>query len=226
MSPFRRFRMNGLGGGGAATPAAIPDIGDIPGTPSHRWIMDESSGTRLDSVGSVDLTDFNTVTSGEGYASNLTAAHFTRSNNEYLNGSGMTGSSDMSVSFSCWFRMTSGHSDIQPIFYAGNSNFELSLDASEQLYTPLLGTHTTALVAGTWYHLGLVHNATTNEEILYIDGSPVKTTSTATTIDSLGISRFGRRSDSARYLDGDIHDGILWKEPISAAQFTTLYNLY
>ena len=48
----------------------------------HYWDLDETSGTRADSVGAMTLTDTNTVTSAAG--KNGTAASFTKENDEYL----------------------------------------------------------------------------------------------------------------------------------------------
>lgn len=68
----------------------------------HGWKLDETSGTRVDSIGSMDLTDNNTVTSATGKFSN--AAQFTAANSEYLSHAddASLDIGDISFAFRCW----------------------------------------------------------------------------------------------------------------------------
>lgn len=75
------------------------------------WKLDEASGTRVDSHGSNDLTDNNTVTSATGVIND--GAYFTAANTEYLSRAdgGAGGDLDPTGDYSAWFwfdRATTG----------------------------------------------------------------------------------------------------------------------
>ena len=73
------------------------------------WLLDESSGTRVDIKDANDLTDNNTVTAATGIQSN--AGDFTSANSEFVNRTDALGiSANSNISLSFWFKLKSNPS--------------------------------------------------------------------------------------------------------------------
>jgi hypothetical protein len=156
------------------------------------WALDEASGTRVDQVGSNDLTDNNTVGSGTGIFGG-SAADFEADNDEYLshadNADLSTG--DITFMLRVWVKLESKRqygSMVNKWTSGGNLEFELIYESGPDrflFYVSSSGSNAQSVVAnnfgapstGTWYLLHAWHNATTNEIGISVNGGTADTVS-------------------------------------------------
>ena len=137
------------------------------------WELEESSGTRVDSHGSDDMTDNNTVTSTTGKQGN--AAVFVAANTEFLDSADSAALSitgDMSVAG--WFYLSSftgQHGIFSKDEGQPNRSYSFLLNYSDPdsyvgMYNSSDGTnanttgiiqikYTSGFSTGTWYHIAL-----------------------------------------------------------------------
>lgn len=205
------------------------------------WTLDESSGTRADSVGSNDLADYNTVGVGTGKFGN--AADFEASNSEYLY---VTDNSDVSVGntdwmFRAWVQLESIPSfpiiaskgwptpsaDAEfALFYrtSGGDGFELAVNIGTDSATAIKVSMTAS--TGTWYLIHAWHDAT--NDILGISvnaGTPTTTSYTAGVNDGTSNFVLGASPAQTLYWDGLIDDAVILKGYIlDATERTADYN--
>ena len=201
------------------------------------WKLDEASGTRVDSHGSNDLTDNNTVGSAAGKIGN--AADFEADNSEYLshvdNDDLSTG--DIDFTFSIWF------------FAEGYNNFPMLIrkaDSAGREYALFYntggvfgltfgvfsagGTQTDVnagnLSTGQWYHIVCGHDSVNNELFLYIDNGTPFTASHSAGVRSTGTGDFqiGASTDQSLYWDGLIDEVGFWKRRLTTDEIAQLYN--
>jgi len=179
------------------------------------WIMDEASGTRVDSHGSNDLTDVNTVLSSAGCVSTV-GADFERSNNEYFSissatGTGLNGTGDFSYQEWVNFETVPGG---YPNYQTG-SNLGW-YDNSHRAYTIYYGGidvsvsstgsgGTTATLSwtptgSTCYHVVYMYDASAQAIYLYVDGVLVDSD-----VGTLPSSRYA--TDGSFYISGDTDAG-------------------
>ena len=164
--------------------------------------MEESSGTRVDSKGSNDLTDNNTVTSGTGIQG--TAADFELSNSEWLSitdasQTGLDLSGDFSIS--TWVKLEQLPSTSGTEFglvakndFTGGSNraYRFTITSADKLqaYVSQDGgfsnvTHATTDSAnfaggdvGSWVHIVVTFDLSARSYSFYVDGVQVASTNT------------------------------------------------
>lgn len=197
------------------------------------WELEETSGTRVDSHGSYDLTDVNTVGSGTGKQG--TCADFVRASSEMLtvsDGSDLElGSGDYSLS--AWLR-PDNTTNLQGVIckmdqspsrgftlIVNSGSFVMAHQGVDNFNTPAV-----TITAGNWYHIVCTYNATTDEGIMYINGtaSTPKTLSYAPTASSyLALGNYG--DGLSYYYDGLIDEVSIWKNRIlSSGEVTAIYN--
>jgi len=207
------------------------------------WRLGEASGTRVDSVGSNDLSDNNTVTQATGRINN--AGQFTLANSEYLsivdNTDLSTGDIDFSASVWVYLDTQPATSmDILTKFLPTGNQREYALwwNTSDDRFKFLVdpdGTSAslTLVVAdnfgdtstGTWYNILVTHDATANQiSIAVNDGTPNTASHTAGVFDSTATFRIGARGDDVEYCDCRIDAVGFWKKVLSSAERTELYN--
>jgi hypothetical protein len=204
------------------------------------WKLNETSGTRSDSVNSHDLTDNNTV----GYTSSGVvgnAASFTKANSEYLSVADTADlqTGDINFSISAWVKFDTLTGATVYGIAARNttgSNREWTLDhyagTGWRMYVygsggtgvgNVTNTHTPS--TGTWYHVVAWHSSTSNQVGIAInDGTPVTaSTSGAPTVKS-GITFTLGELGGSNYHDGDIDEVGFWKKVLSGDEIEELYN--
>ncbi|MEE8152057.1 MAG: LamG domain-containing protein, partial [candidate division NC10 bacterium] len=207
------------------------------------WRLGEASGSRLDSVGSNDLTDNNTVTQATGSVGD--AAQFTRATSESLtvtdNAAMSVGDEDFTIS--AWVFMDSKPAGNMSIVSKDNGivpnrsyhllweqsgdrfRFQVSDDAAGTNVTFVDADGLGAPTTSTWYHLIAWHDATANTiNIIVDDGTVDSVAFTQGTYDDPNDFAIGQRGDGALYFDGRIDAVGFWKKVLSAAEITTLYN--
>ena len=200
------------------------------------WELEEASGTRVDSHGSNDLTDVNTVGTATGIQGN--GADFERSNTEYLissTGPGITG--DWSISF--WLKQESQTINQWPItsYTSGEGGILLRVNSDGKLFAQfgnggtVSKTVTTAsqITIGSWYHVVFTSDvsAGTNGYTVYVNGSSVALTadtSTATSVGAQANMTIGALGAGTQPFDGVIDEVGIWSRILSASDVTTLYN--
>ena len=213
------------------------------------WELDEASGTRVDSHGSNDLSDNNTVGSGTGLVLG-TAADFERDNNESLSladNTDLSLGSDTAFTFEVWVKAESfefsansgmvinkgnvnGSGDEYLLWYGSSGGMEI---AGWQLYVGNGSSSATVVGApgsvttGTWYQIIVWHDPTANEIGIAVNaGTAVTASWSGGTQDTSHAFAIGNRSSgSGNGFDGLIGPARFWKgRALSGAERTELYN--
>lgn len=202
------------------------------------WKLDEASGTRVDSHGSNDLTDNNTVGSTTGKIGN--AASFVAANAEYLSHTNNTDftTGDVSFFFAGWFNATT-LTNFPVIIRNGNTgtrDFALFyntlglVNALEwQVIKPdgtQIFTRAALLSTGTDYFFVVYHDATNDEIGLSLNGGAFATASISGGLaTAVGEFQVGGSSDQSIWWNGWIDEVGYWKGRIPAAgEVARLYN--
>ena len=121
------------------------------------------------------------------------------------------------------YQSASAYSNTQGRFY-----YRLRGDYGNQ-FALLGGTSASGvgnLVDGNWHHLCVTFDNLTTTAIVYEDGVPVLTnTSASGTLNSAASNLYiGSSSASSNFIDGSISNISIYNSALSAAQVTTLYN--
>ena len=221
---------------------SLPANGDIPqnGSLIARWKLDEESGTRADSVASLDLTDNNTVLYSATPQFGENAADFESANTEYLShaDNDALGMSNGNSSWAFWWKWEtsttmgffthwSGTSQRgYGVWYtAGNLRFTYSTTGSNQIdklfaFTPTLET---------WYHIVCTYNSGTGTTNYYVNGASIGAPQTGTTGSLYNNTQTFYLGDSGAVfgkLDGAMQDTMMWDAELTAAEVEDLYNAY
>jgi hypothetical protein len=193
------------------------------------WELEETSGTRVDSHGSNDLTDLNTVSYATGKQGN--AADFERGNSEAfslaLGSTGLELKDNFSVSF--WFKAESLATYHQ--FYtsgtqanqwrlgirSGTPQLRFTIDSIADY------TAATTISTDTWYHIVYIKNGTNIK--IYLDNSlDLDTTVSASVTTPSGTAYFGRLAGADGFLDGLLDEFGFWGRSITSDEVAELYN--
>lgn len=217
---------------------------------SH-WELEESSGVRIDSHGSNDLTDNNTVGQDtSGIQAN--AADFIAANSEYLSitdaaqsGLDFTGSK---FSFSFWVKLASLPSAGAMNFISKQGNnpnrqYVIRSNTDNKIQAEISGDGTTTNLwqqtsnsaiwsagdIGNWVHIVVTFDASTDSIVFYKNGSVV-----ASTLNKLGSPtalantsspfEIGRDGRAFYYVDGSIDEVTATSDVITSSEVTTIYN--
>jgi hypothetical protein len=144
------------------------------------WTLDEQSGTRVDSVGSNDLTDNNTVLASNRGPTG-TVASLVAANDEYLTTTGLLDPLTGDISMFGWVK----YADISNSVWTwsqddggGNRCFSLSKGTNGvmtlYLFDSVSGNVTavapSALVSGAWAFIGWTYNSSTKKAKVWVNG--------------------------------------------------------
>ena len=204
------------------------------------WELEETSGTRVDSHGSNDLTDNNTVGSATGIQG--TGADFEASNVESLSITDATQTGlDLSTDFSiatwvnfesyppvqaglvCKWQTSTGKRSW--MFYVQSNELRLVTSPSGT-WTGSLGGVSWTPSNGVWYHIACTFDVSAGSVIFYLNGSQLGTAQNglATSIYN-GTSDVVVGGNSDNYLfDGVMDEVGIWSRALSASDVTALYN--
>jgi len=230
---------------------ALPDNGDFAqsGSIIGRWKLDEASGTRVDSVGSSDLTDNNTVGSDASSQFSTTAADFIKANSEYLSvADSETLSPLVEMSYFAWIRpaVVPSSSSLAIASKYDHADRAWYLDYSEDgggarlhFYIEDLNDDSDSpevsitLATDTWHHVGVVYDDTANTATFYHNGAIISTAQTVTAINDINdsgadfrIGAFSGGGGISGEFDGNMQDHIFWSTTLTAAEVAANYNLY
>jgi hypothetical protein len=198
------------------------------------WKLNEGSGSRIDSHGSNDLTDNNTV--GDGTGKLGAGAAFIAANSEYLsladNPDLDTG--DIDFCYSVWVKMNvkGTHRPIlQKSWDESYGEVLLFYSSSLDLFSAQMANGAAVVSAnslgipstGVWYHILLWYDSVNNTFNIQVNGGTVDSASysggnTTTT----GTFKIG--SAFGAYFDGVIDSVSYWKRVLTSAERKALYN--
>lgn len=207
------------------------------------WKLEESSGTRSDSIGSNDLSDNNTVTTSTGKLGE--AAQFTAANSEYLNIADNTSLSvgDIDFTIACWVYVDSygdnrtfvakwegSTSDREYVVDYQNSTdrfrFLVTNDGSttNQVTADVLGSPST----DTWYFIVAWHDASANTINIEVNNGGVDFVSHTTGVfdgdADFSLGAINLASTPTSFMDGRIDAVGVWKAVLTSTERTALYN--
>lgn len=220
---------------GSAVVTAKPNTALSDGLIAY-WKLDESGGTRYDSVGTNHLTDNNTVGNASGKIN--FSAFFVKANNEFLSISDNENLStgDIDFSYSAWFSTTNS-STTQYILGKGDtsdiSNYEFVIYIYQnEVYFQINGSGTydqvkASILSNAWYHIVAWNDATNNQIGIKLNNSSLVTKtvsiSLSDTTSPFFIGDFAHDISSYQY-DGSIDEVGFWKKVLTSEEISTIYN--
>ena len=212
-------------------------------TPSAHWTFDQGSGsTATDSSGNNRTASLTgpgatwTPSSKVGpYALSLSGSSFVRATSRLVNTSG-------SFTAAAWVKLNSldgfhgilskDGTHVSSFFleyHGGAQRFSFARFASDDADSPVAATYAIAApVAGTWYHVAGVHNASTDTLTLYVNGVLQQSVSYASGWQAWGSTVIGRTKWNATpvsYLQGSIDDARFYTSALTQPQIQTLVNM-
>jgi hypothetical protein len=204
------------------------------------WKMDESTGSRSDSISTNHLTD-NSISSVGGKISN--AAHFVKSsatngNGLYIFDNASLHSGDIDFTFAAWVKMnayTTGavigkgdagaRREYRLVFDGNSKHFQFVVNTSTG--EKVVSTPVNSVTTGNWYFVVAYHNKSTDQiGVSLNNGTPVITsTGGAAPLVFDGWFTIGDFRDVSGYrLDGDVDEVGFWKRILTSQEKTDLYN--
>ena len=192
------------------------------------WNLDEASGTRVDSHGSNDLTDNNTVGSviNAGDAMDGAAAIFVSGNSESLSvttPSALAANADKTLALWTKSPGVGTYALLQVAAGLGSSSPYLYLQhAGEALKAYAGGNYTDAVAcsANTWHLVIYTYEHATTTHKLYVDAaSATRVAANSNSSDSLYLG-----NGFAGYLTGSIDEVAIWNRVLTEDERTELYN--
>jgi hypothetical protein len=205
------------------------------------WSLDETSGTRVDSHGSNDLTDYNTVLYQAGKQGN--AADFELSNDEalYIEDNASLSFGDEDFTLACWVKMESSTVEmgIMTKWYHSTNKREygLEFDQVADRFRFFISTNAVDAVFvdadnlgapsdATWYYLVAWHDATANTINIQVNNGTVDSVAHTTGCnDNASQFLLGRfQGPGPLPFDGLIDEAAVWRRVLTADEKTALYN--
>jgi hypothetical protein len=197
---------------------------------AHYWKLDEAAGTtRVDFVGSDNLTDTNTVGQGTGVGSTGNAALFTRTSNQNLAHATATdleiNSADWSLAL--WVKTTNAATYQVPIGKWTNS-WLIDLNGSKlDFYINGGSTYVTttgSLSSNTWYFIYVYYKHGTGIGISINNGTANTASYTGSSNSGSDTFYVGRDQSVSDNWDGLICQVGMWNKVLVAQELTDLYN--
>lgn len=204
------------------------------------WELEESSGTRVDSPGSSNLTDNNTVTSGVGVLGN--AADFEKNASEYLSradNAAVSIAGNANKSFVLWVKLETASAlqyfvskwsngtgfDYQIATDTPNNPYFVVRNAANTGNAVVTNTSLGGLSPGTWYMLYCYHDADNDQMGFSVNAGTVDTTSFSGGVNDTGTAfHVGANNTPANYYDGMMDQFGIWDRVLTSAEISFLYN--
>lgn len=200
------------------------------------WKLDETSGTRLDSCGTNNLTSNGSTGSTAGKIGN--AAQFVPALSQNLSladNASLSIGAGVSLSISLWVYPTgTGNRTILSKGFGPNGGgYLIYLLGTDRILWQIYeggsqyGVQSDVLSLSTWHHVVVTYDVSTTKMQVYLDnGTPAEQASGPTSIpDDTGTFRIGAFTAGGDYFDGAIDETGLWKSRVlSASDVTSLYN--
>ena len=196
------------------------------------WELEEASGTRVDSHGSNDLTDTNTVGQATGKIGD--SADFVAANSERLTRAlGSTGL-ELTTSFSvqAWIYIDITGS-YRAIYYSGSNTNAWCIFITNTTKITFTENNiadniaATTLSTGTWHHVVVTKDGdSTNNLKIYVNGSLDLTKSVGTVQTPSGTAVIGAKLESVygNFWDGRIDEVAIWSRALSSTDLAETYK--
>jgi hypothetical protein len=194
------------------------------------WKLDETSGTRIDSHGSNNLIDNNTVGSATGKIGN--AASFVAANSEYLsvNSSQLSFAGDFTISV--WNKPTSvvGTSASYVLSKDDTTNREYHIQLLSSNYNFQVWNGATKYLmslpatSGVWQHLMMWYDSVAGTLYASVNNGTPATGAVPGINTTSAPFLVGVRGDFKGYYDGLIDEVGIWTRLLTTAERTQLYN--
>jgi len=199
--------------------------------------LDEASGNALDAHSTNELTDVNTVTSAAGVIG--TSREFTVAQAESFHKANVLNLAG-DFTLQAWIKPTTvsgvrvvvarrgdwSVSSINYLVYQDNDRLRFAIGFTDGAFLEILSP-AASLVAGEWHHIVCVHNDTTEETRLYINGAaPTTGTYTGKTLATTALDSFriGAQHDNSTNWNGAIDEVGVWDRVLTAGEVADLYN--
>lgn len=231
--PLITATVSSLTGGSisAAISTVTPGVEALATGLLNYWKLDESSGTRYDSVGTNDQLEKNgTVSSAAGKISNC-AKNGVSDSTYLLMDASSSGGSDATFSVCCWFKLTAipGVGDTCFLITDSQSSFSYYLYAVNGGKLRFGGTsgsnyaEVTGISAGTWYFAVAVYDSADSLWKLSLDGAAFVTASASASFTKTSY-RVGLLNTTTDPVEHFIDEVGYWNVTLTAAQAAALYN--
>ena len=213
------------------------------------WELEEASGTRVDSHGSNDLSDNNTV--GQMTGKQGDAADFEKANSEYLSisdasQSGLDISGDFSIAL--WYKPESTPSGANnnlvakwrnsgasqrayALAHRESGGESLAIAVSNNGSSNDFKVYSQTLTNGTWYHIVATYDASASQYRMYVDGSEHGSspqtgsiTSVHNSTDDFAIGADNVAAGAFNHIDGAIDEVGIWSKVLTSSEVSDLYS--
>lgn len=204
------------------------------------WKLNETSGSRYDSVGSNHLSDGNSVSYATGISS--LGADFEKSSSQYLSASaGHSVTPTTSFAFSLWIKpesTPSAQATLLRTLYSSNTAVLIALSSGTGITASIRQSNSvtvsaahasTAFTVDSWHHIAFIGNGSTMK--LYVNGTTLDTVTYTDVSASNDLLLIGAATTSTLFFDGIIDEVGYWNsylvfESTTAmdAFATALYN--
>lgn len=223
---YRYYKINITLSGGASGLCEINKLG----------LYESTTEFKDDSGNGNDLTNNNTITSGEGFRQSH-SANFNSANSQYLSivnasqtGLNITGS----LSFFCRFKAIN-FSSVMAICTRGGistNGFAVVIDSNTTLKFYVNTTSYTLTIPYTllplvWYDLAVVFDSTSDTVAWYINGILIGTTSSATATITSNTSAFhlGANVSPGNYFNGQMEKAYLWSTVLTPQEIMSMSSI-
>lgn len=203
------------------------------------WKLDETSGTRYDSVRSSanNLTDNNTVTQGTGKIGK--AASFAAASSEYLSAATNIGSFDVGTAFSvaAWINPTLDSADHAIVANTwSNAGWMVRVTSGNKIRFILVETgvnyngYDSSVLSAGWHYVVATYDGAGGAVKVYVDGVLDNATQisngTVTTFSTSNPITIGQTNEAGneKYYDGLIDEVGIWSRVLTGTEITQLYN--
>ena len=211
---------------------AVSDTEGSPGTTNLEawWALDETSGTRVDSHGSNDLTDNNTVLySSDGIKNN--AADFEDTNSEFLSSTDTASLSftDEDFSIALWvkFESVSGYHTL--FAKSATREYDAYADSDGKVHWRIgnAARHSLSsdsVTTGTWYFMAFIHDATNDKAGIWLDDVYSESAYSGGCTDTASSDFFLGANHAGTYIDGLLDEVAIWRQTLDSDHTNWLYN--
>lgn len=191
------------------------------------WKMNETSGTRVDSHASNDLTDGSSVGYATGKIGN--AVDFDGSTDYlYIADNADISFGDEDFSFTFWWNPDNVALNREIFAKGGTAEYRVMQRSDGKIRLNVLATSvdsTETLSAGTWYFVHAYHDAAGNVMGVSINnGTPNTLSHSSGCTDGSGDLVFGARNASTNYVDGQLDSVSFWNALLTSGELADLYN--
>ena len=219
-------------------------MSDLDTSLIEHWKLDETSGPRVGSVSSLDLTDNNTVTAGGAKVGPITAgsAYFQEVNLEYF--SRATSSSlecgDIDFTWACWVYLTfNGQVGVNTVIYkeaqTGQRDYWLYVENATPVFAKENASGTFKAVSWgvklpnfKWNFVVAWHDAAADTLNIQVNGGTPVSAAMAAAGQSVGagVGSFlmGSSGAAGQYMDGVVDSVSFWKRTLTSNERAQIYN--